>query len=606
MADADGQQFDLLFLLDHGDHVAQVLFKEIRRVDRQRAVIDGRPVRDHHQDAALFGAPRQPTMRPFQRLAVDVFLEQALFHHQAQIGAHPPPGRIGTFVDDMAQVIEPSGLGGPPFGQPFLAALAALPRPGGKAQDLDLDLTAFQRAGKNIGADRGDGNRPAAHRAGIVQEQRHHSVAEFGVLLDLEGQGRGRVRHHAGQPSGVQDALFLVELPAAALLRLQAALQLVGQARHRAAQRFQLLVQIGAQPFQLGRIGQILGADLFVEFLSIDLVIAAGIADRRRQVRGRLGLGHLGLVGHFLVRLVVHADLGLTLVLGLVLTALGAGLGVFVLVLLAGLVVAGLFVLLGVFVGLVFLRLVRVLAQLVAIAKVRDHLARQPGEGRLIVQHAADLFQIGAGLFLDEGPPQVGDMLGRGRQRAPCCRLPHQIARCNRQRRIGGRLDLAIALAVGLLPQLGVDVRQRPGHVARTQRLAARGLHRLIEVAGHRAGGDVFRMGRGIVVAQLHRQCIRRAPRHQDLVTGQTAADLRQAHRVARDARRIGAEGHVQLVILGHGAGRLGQGLLERIGGIVGFFHGLLRLLRARTTARLSAQCVRPNVSEKPNSFSSE
>ncbi len=166
-------------------------------------------------------------------------------------------------------------------------------------------------------------------------------------------------------------------------------MQLVRQPRDGAAQGFQLLVQIGAQPLQLRGVCQVLGADLLVEFLGIDAVFRACLADLRRQVGGRLGLGHLGLVHQLLVGLVVHADLGLAFVLRLVLRALGAGLGVFVLVLVAGLVVAGLFVLLGVLVGLVFLRLVGVLAQLVAIAQVGDHLAGEPGEGGLVGQHLA-------------------------------------------------------------------------------------------------------------------------------------------------------------------------------------------------------------------------
>lgn len=187
------------------------------------------------------------------------------------------------------------------------------------------------------------------------------------------------------------------------------------------------------------------------------------------------------------------------------------------------------------------------------------------------------MIEIGAGLFLDEGAPQVRDMLrGRG-QGAARRRLPHDIARRDGQRRIGRGLDLAIALALGLLAQLGVDVAERAGHVARAQCLAARGLHRLVEVARHRPGGGVFRMGRGVVVAQLHRQGVGGAARQQHLVAGHAAADLRQAHGVARHAGRVGGEGHVQLVILGQRAGGLGQGLLERIGGVVGFFHGLFQ-----------------------------
>ena len=40
-----------------------------------------------------------------------------------------------------------------------------------------------------------------------------HGVAELGVLLDLEGQGRGRVCHDAGEAAGIEDAFLAVEFP---------------------------------------------------------------------------------------------------------------------------------------------------------------------------------------------------------------------------------------------------------------------------------------------------------------------------------------------------------------------------------------------------------
>jgi hypothetical protein len=49
-------------------------------------------------------------MRPFQRLAVDILFQQPFLHHQPKVGPGAPPGRIGGFVDDVAQVVQPSGL----------------------------------------------------------------------------------------------------------------------------------------------------------------------------------------------------------------------------------------------------------------------------------------------------------------------------------------------------------------------------------------------------------------------------------------------------------------------------------------------------------------
>ncbi len=102
--------------------------------------------------------------------------------------------------------------------------MAAFPGAGGKAQDLDLDVATLQRAGQNIGADRGDGNRPPAHRAGVIQQQGHTGVAEFGVLFDLERQRGCGIGHDTGQTTGIQRAFLKVEFPRPVLLRLQATL----------------------------------------------------------------------------------------------------------------------------------------------------------------------------------------------------------------------------------------------------------------------------------------------------------------------------------------------------------------------------------------------
>ena len=165
VADADGDQLDQPPPLDHRDHVAQVLLEIVGRVDRQRRVVDRRAVGDHHQDAPRLGPPGQPAVRPFQRLAVDVLLEQPLLHHQPEVRPRPPPRRVGGLVDDVAQVVQPAGQRRAVRGEPGLAALPALPGPGGEAEDLDLDLAALERAGQHVGRDRRDRDRPAAHRA---------------------------------------------------------------------------------------------------------------------------------------------------------------------------------------------------------------------------------------------------------------------------------------------------------------------------------------------------------------------------------------------------------------------------------------------------------
>src|SRR5581483_9560984 len=97
------------------------------------------------------GARRKVLVRPVERLAVDVLLEQTLAHHQAEILARPAPRRVGRLVDDVAQIVEAAGIGRLAGGEPLLARLPALPGAGGEAEDLDLDAAALQRAGENVG-----------------------------------------------------------------------------------------------------------------------------------------------------------------------------------------------------------------------------------------------------------------------------------------------------------------------------------------------------------------------------------------------------------------------------------------------------------------------
>src|SRR6478752_5390384 len=58
----------------------------------------------------------------------------------------------------------------------------------------------------------------SAHRAGIVEQERDHRVAEVGVLLALERQRMQRIDDHARQPRRIEQALFQIELPGPALL----------------------------------------------------------------------------------------------------------------------------------------------------------------------------------------------------------------------------------------------------------------------------------------------------------------------------------------------------------------------------------------------------
>src|SRR5215212_555037 len=94
VADTDRDQFDRRAGIDFLDDVAQVTLQVVAGIDRERGIIDRRAVGDHHQYLALLGAAQEPLVRPVQRLAVDVFLEQALTHHQPEILPGPAPRRV--------------------------------------------------------------------------------------------------------------------------------------------------------------------------------------------------------------------------------------------------------------------------------------------------------------------------------------------------------------------------------------------------------------------------------------------------------------------------------------------------------------------------------
>src|SRR5437899_12993287 len=98
-------------------------------------------------------------MRPDQRLAVDVLLEDALAQHQPEAAPGAPPRRVCGLIDDVPQIVEPSRIGRLASGDPALARLAALPGAGREAEDLDLDGAALQGAREDVGAHRRDRDR---------------------------------------------------------------------------------------------------------------------------------------------------------------------------------------------------------------------------------------------------------------------------------------------------------------------------------------------------------------------------------------------------------------------------------------------------------------
>jgi hypothetical protein len=95
------------------DHLAQVALEIVAGLTDSVESSTGAPSEITIRILRCSGR-RSGVVRPEQRLAVDVFLQQALAHHQAEIAARAPPGRVGRLVDDVAQVVEPARGGGLP------------------------------------------------------------------------------------------------------------------------------------------------------------------------------------------------------------------------------------------------------------------------------------------------------------------------------------------------------------------------------------------------------------------------------------------------------------------------------------------------------------
>ena len=92
--------------------------------------------------------------------------------------------------------------------------------------------------------------------------------------------------HHPRQPRGIEQAFFLIEIPAAVLLRHQPALQPVGELGDDPLQALELRVEIGAQPGQFLLVAQVAGGDDFVEGLRCR---PCSRSSAGMSVHGRLG-----------------------------------------------------------------------------------------------------------------------------------------------------------------------------------------------------------------------------------------------------------------------------------------------------------------------------
>ena len=374
-----------------------------------------------------------------------------------------------------------------------------------------------------------------------------------------------RVGDDAGEPGGIEQPLFQVELPRAGLAREQAPLQPVGEPADDAVQLRELLVELGAQPGQLLGIAQVGGVDDLVELQRVRLVgrllrlprSAAGKETPPAGLLVVLAFAHGGvgvLVGVFGgLGILVRVDVGLAVAVGVHLVA---ALGV------AGLARV---VVVGLLRARLVLGVVRVLGVLVGQVQVPDETPAQRGELVLVAHRAHELRGMPRALGLEPGPPQVGHVAGRLRQVTTGELLAHEHGQRLGHRHLLRRAALVVALAAAALLQRGIEVGRDAGQPLRAQRLHPRLLDRVEDRARRLAARLLAHVRALVVVTQAKRQRVGRAAHQLDVEQVEIARREGKLHLVAGHLRLVRAERDLQFLahLPGNGLQRRADGPLE-------------------------------------------
>ena len=233
------------------------------------------------------------------------------------------------------------------------------------------------------------------------------------------------VADHAGKAGRIEHALFLVEVPAAVLLRHQTALQPVGEFGDCTLQAGQLLVKEGAEPGQFLFVAEFRGADDLVIFFGPGGIIETGWQ-----------------VGHCPVGTDRHH-------------AIVAGVSHFLF--------GALFQLLGILVAFTVLTIV--------VGWFRPHF--RFGKTVLIVERQIEAVKVRAGPFLDPLAEHV-ETLDRARRGCLSGQFfPRQQCQSGRNRNFVAILRPRDRIGTHPHFQRGVEIVFGPGHAPRAQRVGA-------------------------------------------------------------------------------------------------------------------------------------
>ena len=429
----------------------------------------------------------------------------------------------------MAQIVQPSRRRWLSGREPFLARLTALPRLRRKAKDFDFDAAAFEGARENIGTACRDHDRTAAHRARIVEKQRHHGVAEFGVAFALVRQRAGWIGDDARQACGVEHAFFEIEIPAAVLLREKLALQFIGEFRDGSRKRFQLFVEECAQALQFFGRRKLGRADLFVVSAGVNLVAECFrvLEDGhvRTPRRGRLVVVDRLLV-HLLLLGVARVDhlLGFReiafgrLVFALLVFAVGAFLvGVFRLIRRA---------VLGAVVAFVFLfALLRLLGQIDKIENL-EQVANLAAELLLIFRQTFEAIEQRAAARFDQRPPDVDEALRRRGRRKTGQAFANEQGERIFERRFGTIEHRPETPVTVLVFETGREIRRHAGHAHCAEPFDTSAFGRFEHGAGRSGRRRDAPVNLGVVATDLQREAIGPTACQCDVLSGRRARRL--------------------------------------------------------------------------------
>ena len=377
-----------------------------------------------------------------------------------------------------------------------------------------------------------------------------------------------RIDDHARQPRRIEQALFQIELPGAALLREQKPLQAVGEPSDHALQVRELLVEIAAQPVEFLGIAEIFRADDLVEFGRKGLVVGTArlvaIVPRPPRLGGGFRIAHFGVVGHVGGRRVDGFSRAFRHVLG-------RGFGLFQAHALAvggfgRFAVGAGFVAAAFLVTLVALLLVGVAVAILAHVEGIEQVVHHVAEAALIGEHAFEPVEIAAGALLDDRAPQIHE-LARGRRRLLAGEpLAHDHGDGVLDRRVGAVGDVVVFSAMEAVVEHGGEIGLHAAHAARADRLDARLLDRIEHRARLLAARRELAMHRRIVTGEPQRDRIGVTAHDRGLALGEPARRLRQPRLVGGKAGTLGGKADLDIAPAGNRAQANADRALERLG----------------------------------------